>query len=353
MTAVASCASPPAWPKVVERRLYVANKSGLTIFDIGAGHKKLRRIELPETGNFKGVCVSVSLGRLYVTSYAKDEVVCVDLATERIVWRKSYGVYGDSPAITPDGRTLYVPFRHDGEWWAVDALSGDTMARIKTGRGQPYENDPIKDFGPHNTVCSRDGRRMYLSAMTVPYVFVADTASHRVVSKIGPFTRGVRPFALSDDETLLFANVDGLLGFEVADVRTGRVLHRVEARTPAEREPQVLDRAPHHHTPSHGVAVRPGTSEVWVSDDVYGYLYVYDASVMPPRHVADVPLFGKPADQPKPAWITFGIDGRYAYPSCDAVVDADAKRVVARIDTSERLVEVQFEGGRVVRAGRR
>lgn len=338
-------------PSGMERRLYVANKSSLTVRDIDASHRKLRTIELPGSGGFKGIAVSVPLGLLYLTSHLRDELIAFDLVTEQIRWRKRYAAYADSPALTPDGRTLYVPFRHAGEWWAIDAETGKPLARIVTGRGAVYERDPIKDFGPHNTVGSRDGSRMYLAAMTIPHVFVVDTRSHAVVSKIGPFSRGVRPFALTEDGALLFANVDGLLGFEVADTRTGQVLHRVQAQTPKERRAQVSTRVGHHHTPSHGIAVRPGTTEVWVSDDVHGYLYVYDFATLPPRLVASVPLFKKPSDQRQPGWISFSIDGRFAYPSCNVVVDAAARRVIDRIDTSERLIEVQLQAGRVVRAG--
>jgi len=349
---VVGCSHPrPSGPPHFERRLYVAHKSRLTVYDIDRNHERIERIELPASGGFKGIGVSVPLHRLYVTSNRADELIGLDLLTDEILWRKKYCAYLDSFDLTPDGRTLYVPCRHAGQWVVVDAESGDELARIETGRGEPYAVDPIKDYGPHNTFASADGRRVYLSAMTIPYVFVVDTATHAIVSRVGPFSRGVRPFAVS--EPYLFANVDGLLGFEVADLRTGAMIHRVEAHTPPERLAQVSDRTAHHHTPSHGVAVRPGGREVWVSDDVYGYVYVYDVTSMPPRLSASIPLFERPEDQPQPSWITFSIDGRLAYLSCNAVVDADARTVIARIDTSERLVEVDFTDGRPVRAGGR
>ncbi len=53
---------------------------------------------------------SVSFGSCDVTSYLKDELVCLDLATDTIGWRRHYSDgYADSLAITPDGKTLYVP----------------------------------------------------------------------------------------------------------------------------------------------------------------------------------------------------------------------------------------------------
>src|SRR5690348_1972977 len=86
----------------VERLLYVTNRSGISVYDINDGHTLVRKIELPDTGDYKGISASTSLGKLYVTSYLKDELVCMDLATDTIDWRRHYSDgYADSQAITP------------------------------------------------------------------------------------------------------------------------------------------------------------------------------------------------------------------------------------------------------------
>ncbi len=305
----------------------------------------------------------MQLGRLYVTSYLKDELVAMDLATDRIVWRRHYeGGYADSQAITPDGRTLYVPMRDSDSWWVIDAASGDVKAKIPVAHGKNYEpdNHPIGGVGPHNTWMNPDGARVYLAVLTVPYVFIADTKTNQLIGKVGPFSKGIRPFAVSDDEKYVFANVDWLLGFEVGAARTGGrwggpMLHRVEARTPAKRLEQLPNppaRKP-HSTMSHGINIRPDQKEVWVVDGVYGYVYAYDITVMPPRYVAGVPLFQDPKEQPRPGWISFSLDGRYAYPDGGAVIDARTKKVIARIPTSEKLIEIDFRDGKPVQAGHR
>ena len=72
----------------------------------------------------------MSLGKLYLTSNLKDELVCIDLATDKIDWRRHYdGGYADSQAITPDGKTLYVPMRGSDSWWAIDAAEQVTLKR--------------------------------------------------------------------------------------------------------------------------------------------------------------------------------------------------------------------------------
>ncbi|MBK5294049.1 MAG: hypothetical protein JJE04_20530 [Acidobacteriia bacterium] len=339
----------------LERLLYVTDRSGISVYEIDNGHKLRRRIEVPESGSYKGISVSVQLGRLYVTSNVKDDLICIDLYTDKILWRKNLGKYPDSAAITPDGKRLYMPYRDEDNWKVISADDGSVVATIPVGRGKNYDDSPIGSIGPHNTWMHPSGKRAYLEVLTLPYVFAVDTASNRIIGKTGPFSKGVRPFAVSDDERYVYANVDALLGFEVGDIRTGKMIHRVEAKTPAARLAQVPNppkRKP-HSTPSHGVNLRPDQKEVWVVDGVYGYVYAYNVEKLPPRFVAAVPIFEDPSDQPHPGWVSFSIDGKYAYPDGGAVVDTATKKVVARIPTSEKLLEIDFQNGKVVNAGHR
>jgi DNA-binding beta-propeller fold protein YncE len=243
----------------------------------------------------------------------------------------------------------------------IDAASGDVKTKIAVTHGKEYhDGHPIGGIGPHNTWMNPDGTRVYMEVLTVPYVFIADTATNQIIGKVGPFSRGIRPFTVTDDEKYVFANADLLLGFEVGAARTGDkwggpMLHRVEAKTPPERLAQIPkppERMP-HSTPSHGINIRPDQKEVWVVDGVYGYVYVYDVTVMPPKHIADVAIFKDPKEQPHPGWISFGIDGRYAYPDGGAVIDTKTKQVVARIPTSEKLIEIDFQNGKPVKTGHR
>src|SRR3954470_24947209 len=72
----------------VERLLYVTDRSGITVYDINDSHKLLRKIDVPDTGDYKGIAASPQLGKLYITSYKKDELLCIDLATEKVDWRR-------------------------------------------------------------------------------------------------------------------------------------------------------------------------------------------------------------------------------------------------------------------------
>src|SRR5215813_1425276 len=272
----------------LQRLLYVTDRAGISVYDIDAGHKLVRKIDVPETGDYKGIAASPQLGRLFVTSYKHDELVSIDLANDKVVWRKKLGKYADSMWVTPDGKRLYLPFRDEIDWKVIDAATGAVLAQIDTESGKNYDVDPIATTGPHNTWINADGSRVYLEILTVPNLYIVDSATNKVIGKIGPFSKGIRPFAISADEKYAYANVDGLLGFEIGAVRDGKrwggkMLYRVEAHTPPERLAQVPEPPKHkpHSTPSHGINLRPDQKEVWLVDGVYGYVYVYDVTSLP------------------------------------------------------------------------
>jgi hypothetical protein len=73
---------------------------------------------------------------------------------------------------------------------------------------------------------------------------------------------------------------------------------------------------------------------------------------MPPRQVASIAL------RDQPGWITFSLDGRYAYPSTGEVIDTKSRKIVVALRDekgrevhSEKVVEIVFQSGVPVRAG--
>ena len=73
---------------------------------------------------------------------------------------------------------------------------------------------------------------------------------------------------------------------------------------------------------------------------------------MPPKQVESLKV------RDEPGWITFSIDGRYAYPSTGDVIDVATRKIVATLTDedgrhvqSEKMVEIDFEDGKPVRAG--
>jgi hypothetical protein len=107
-----------------------------------------------------------------------------------------------------------------------------------------------------------------------------------------------------------------------------------------------------HGCPSHGVGVTPNETEVWVCDAHNSQVHVFDATVMPPKQVASVKL------REQPGWVTFSVDGRFAYPSTGDVIDTKTRKIVATLTDeedrevhSEKIVELIFEGDQLVAVG--
>ncbi|WOK08419.1 YncE family protein [Imperialibacter roseus] len=331
----------------VERLLYVAQDQGFVyVYDINNGHKFLRKFEVPGTGEFKGISADPIRGKLYLSSYVGDQFVCVDLKTEKVDWSIPIIGYPDSQAITPDGKYIYLPKRHGGGWDVIDADQHKIVAYIKV----PFGN-------PHNTWASLDGTKMYLAAMGNENLYVADVKTNKIIKTVGPFEanqedpwswtqkkhngpKGIRPFAVSKDDKYCYINLDGVLGYEVGDISTGKRLGRVEVG-------DFESIRGNHLTTSHGVNITPDQKEIWVSNDAGPYVHIFDCTVWPHKRIADIKL------NKKNGWISFSIDGKYGYPSSGDVIDTKTRKIVAELIESEKLVEVQFENGKAVRASAR
>jgi DNA-binding beta-propeller fold protein YncE len=347
-----SLAGPPSESQGAEPRrlLYVAEPGirnyleygghGLLVYDIDHGHKLLKRIKTagidPKTGkpdNVKGVCASARTGRIYVGT--TQTVTCVDLLTEQVLWERAYDGGCDRMAIAPDGSNFYLPSFEKEHWNVVDGADGRVIARID-----------VPGAGAHNTVYGSDGKHAYLAGLRYRMLTVADTATHRVEKSVGPFSAPIRPFTVNGRQTYCFVNVNGLLGFEVGDIAAGKMLHRVEV---SGYKTGLVKR---HGCPSHGIGLTPDEKEIWVVDAFNKRLHLFDATVMPPKPLQSIAL------RDEPGWITFTIDGRYAYPSTGEVIETATRTIVELLKDetgapiqSEKMVEIDFDGDKPVRTG--
>lgn len=338
---------PPACP--AERHfLYVAVPGirnyieyggvGILVFDGDQSYRFVKRIPTwdvapgKEPENVKGIAANAKTGKLYISTF--NRLAAFDLVTGKKLWDRSYDGGCDRMALSPDGQILYVPSFEAAFWNVVDARSGDVITKIETKSGS------------HNTIFSPDGTRVYLAGLRSPLLSVAGTANHTVIKTVGPFSNFIRPLTINGSQTLCFVNLNELLGFEVGDLRDGKKLYRVEIagfqKGPVKR----------HGCPSHGIALTPDERELWVTDGANNRIHIFDATVMPPKQGMAIKL------RDMPGWITFSIDGRYAYPSTGEVIDTRTKQIVATLQDergqqvqSEKLLEVIFEGGKPLHAG--
>lgn len=333
-------------PAPVKKYLYVAvpgirdylgyGGHGILVFDINDSHRFIKRI--PTQGlhpdktpsNVKGIAVSLPLNSIYISTL--ETLQRIDLTSEKVVWEKPFEGGCDRMAVSPDGKTMYLPSLEKGFWNVVDCYTGNIIKKI----------DVFKRA--HNTIYSPAGGRVYLDDIASPWLYVADSKTHTLVNKIGPFGNFVRPFTINGKETHVYATVDSLLGFEVGDLKTGKKLDRVVV------EGWDMGSVRRHGNPSHGIGLTPDEKELWVCDGHNMRMHVFSA-LKPYRQLTTIPL------QDMPGWITFSIDGKYAYPSSGEVIDVKTRKVLTALKdelynnvASEKMLEIDFGGNKAVRA---
>jgi hypothetical protein len=333
-----------------QRFLYVASPGvrdylewgghGVLVFDIDEKHRFVKRIRLDGYGidekgkvlNVKGICANAAARRLYVSTL--KQLLCIDLMTDKVAWQKTFDLGCDRMSISPDGKVIYLPSLENKSWYVVDAETGNEIKRLELNSKS------------HNTVIGLDGKRAYLAGLGSPYLSVASTVDHAVETTVGPFSNFVRPFTINAAQTRVFANVNGLLGFEIGDLSHHKVLDRIEVKGYQVGKPK------RHGCPSHGIALSPDERELWLCDSFNSCIHIFDATVSPPRQGPSIAL------REEPGWVTFSLDGAFAYPSTGEVIEAKTRTIVATLSDeegrpvqSEKMMEIDFADGKPVQTG--
>jgi WD40 repeat protein len=315
---------------------------GILVFDAARDFRFVKRIptwdysaaELPE--NVKGVAVSKSLGMIYVSTVKR--LAAWDLLTEKKVWEQTYdGKCCDRMAMSPDGKTMYVPSFEGPNWYVVDAKTGSLIKNLPTPATQ----------GAHNTIWSTDGSKVFMAGLRSNTMSIADPKTNTVVQTIGPFSAPVRPFTVNGAGTLIYANVNDLLGFQIGDVKTGKVIHTVQVQGFGWSR----ERLTGHGCPSHGIALSPDEKELWVTDGANSMVHVFDNTVMPPKQVKSIKM------RDEPFWLTWSANGKWVYASSGDIIDTSTKHVIAGLKDElgrdvqgEKAVEIIYQEGKLLKA---
>jgi len=331
----------------IKRYLYVATPGirdylgfgghGILVFDMDNNHRFVKRIKTsgfhPDKtpSNVKGVAVSLPLNSIYVSTL--ESLQRIDLSTEKIIWEKNFEGGCDRMSISPDGKTMYLPSLENNFWNVVDCNTGEIIKKIS------------EFTRSHNTLYGPSGNYVYLGDLRNPWLYMANTKTNTIEDKIGPFGNYVRPFTINSNETIAYVTVDTLLGFEVGDIKTKKKLARVMV------EGWNMGPVRRHGNPSHGIALTPDEKELWVCDGYNMRLHVFSA-VAPYQQLTTIPL------QDMPGWITFSMDGRYAYPSSGEVIDTKTRKILLTLEdefhnnvASEKMIEIHFDGKKPVKIG--
>ena len=344
---VAACATGPrpqdaaiTMSATTGQYIYAAGDDGtIRVYDIDHAHRLVRTIRVFACcADVRGATAAAPTHRFYVmyNRQSAGHLAAVDLLTDRVLWDRLLHRPGvDRGNITPDGKTIYLPtWESDSNSpyeLVVDALSGDVVGKVPVPRRS------------HDTLVSLDGSRVFMETKTPgATMYVASTATNRVIETIGGYCCGglLGPFAINGAGTLVVNDVYGYAGFQIASVTTGRVIASV---------PFVGT----HGASGHGIAWTPDEREVWVDDGGMALVHVYEMGLNPPRQTHLVRV-----SDPSPHWITFSIDGRFAYVAGRKgtrdptdIIGTRTYRRVGTLAPSEDLLEVDLRQGVVTRAG--
>lgn len=274
---------------------------------------------------------------VYVSRPSLADVVAIELATRRIVWRTPVqGSRADHMAISPDGRRLLVSASTARKVHVIDTATGRIVANIESG-DQPHESN-----------FSADGTRIFHASIGTVYTpaddyafdalkgdrwfEIIDARSYRVIKRldIGRILRtfgfpgmssAVRPMAIAPDEKTAYFQLSFLHGFVEFDLVNNRPLRIASlplsaqaARTP--REGYLLDSA------HHGLAMNPAGTKLCVAGTMSDYAAIVERSSFAYRIAAH----GR-----KPYWATNSADGR----SCIVSFSGDDRIVLIDYATAK------------------
>jgi DNA-binding beta-propeller fold protein YncE len=258
---------------------------------------------------------------LYVSRPSLKDVVALDLATRKIVWRTQVDGYrADHMAISPDGGRLLVSASTAKVVDVIDTATGEIVHKIPSG-DQPHESNFSADgkliyhasigtvFTPTDdpSMDATKGERVFLIIDAETYEELERLDMGQKLEEAGypDMSAAVRPMALSPDERFVYFQVSFFHGFVEYDLQADEVtriakLPLSEEAAKLRREEYLLDSA------HHGLSMSPDGSELCVA----GTMSDYAAIVRRDDFRVTIAAYGK-----KPYWATNSGDGRYCFVS--------------------------------------
>ena len=220
---------------------------------------------------------------------------------------------GEGPheiTVSPDGRVAAVSNyggREAGDSLTLaDAATGKVLGTIRLGKHQR----------PHGLRFLPDGKRLLVTTEQSDALLVVDVGKRTVTAAIDVGAgRGHMVAASADGRTAFVTKIDGGTVSRI-DLAKRRKTHEIASGAGAE-----------------GVAVRPGSDEVWVSNREAGTVTVHDPATLAIRHTLPSDGF--------PIRVAFTRDGRHALVTNAraaelAVFDAARKGRIATVALADK-----------------
>ena len=259
-------------------------------------------IEVPH-----GLVISPDGARIYVTNEALATLDVVDAGALKVFKRIPLSGRPNNVDVSPgSGAFVYAGIRQAPG--AVDVIDAASLTNVKT---IPVQGEI------HNVYVTPDGKHAVAGSIAASTINVIDTATNSLAWTL-TLSAGIRPMAFTrnpDGSTKeIIVQLSNFHGFAVVDFATRKELRRVTLPDPPgeERETQGIQ-----GSPSHGLAITPDATVLWVASKWYGYVAAYS--------VPDFALLKVVKVGSHPEWLTIPPDGKNLYV---AVAGADSTVVV-------------------------
>jgi YVTN family beta-propeller protein len=279
--------------------------------------------------------------KYYITNETDQTLDVFDTRTLRLLKQIPLTDTPHNPAISMTARKVYVPI-----------ISRPVVDVIDIDREELVRSIPVAG-GVHNMFVTPDQRHAVAGMIGARTLTVIDTSNDEPVWSMtfeaqhggsGLDDGGVRPMAFEanpDGSTRrLFAQISNHHGFYVIDWATREVVQKVSP-PPLPLSEQTSDGI--QGAPSHGIAVAPDGSQVWISSRLGNRVYGWR---LPELEYIGYVMTGSPA------WLTMTPDSKHLYVAAantneTVVVDLESRAVVKRIpvgQTPKRISTLRIAG---------
>jgi DNA-binding beta-propeller fold protein YncE len=277
---------------------------------------------------------------LYVSRGYLGDIAAFSVATRRLLWRVQLpDLRADHLAVSPDGRDLFA-----------SSLPGERIYEISTAAHQIVGSYTAGTW-PHVIELSPNGRYVYsgsLGNQLVPYgqpqgLHQIVVVSARTLKRVHTynFNAGVRPFAFASDGRELVLQLSYFNGFEVLNLRTGRIVRTV--RLPLRGAARHLARKDYpNEAAHHGIAVSGGT--VCDAGTISNYVALVTLETGRIRKIINV---GE-----RPGEALTSLDGKYCFVTNRGPTGLNPPHVPAAAGDSVSAIDYQTGAVRTIAVGR-
>jgi YVTN family beta-propeller protein len=291
---------------------------------------ELVRLQMGGDKYVDDMAVSPDGHTLYVSRSNLADVAAFDIPSRRQLWRtRVEGIRSDHVVLSRDGSRLFVSAVTAKKVHAVDTATGRITGSFATG-----------DY-PHGMELSPDGSRLYNGSIGVVPLpdWLNGLKGSRVLTVVDPQTlrvldtinlgggRGIRPFQITPDGTTIYAQLSFLHGFVEYSLDERRITRQVNL--PLLGGGVALPTADYpNDSAHHGLALAKDGSKICDAGTVSDYVAILSAPALTVDRIIPV------GDQPY--WATTSRDGRYCFVSNSlsdsvSVISYETAAEVARV----------------------